>query len=168
MVIGDPYGFAIITQEISDWNPEGTAFHNGVLMICVNGTFFPKEIVTSTLGMEIYQLVNDLQSISCCSRLFTLPKNEAFAEIYDMSYPTNWEVYNNYDYNVTPESLCDQNCFVFLIFYQKKIRFLAANPLYNIAESKHNLSDLSISEAIISQDEISSITRVLQTLSEKW
>ncbi len=69
---------------------------------------------------------------------------------------------------MTPESLSDQNCFVFAVGYLNQIRILAANPVYDIAESKHDLSDISISEAIISQDEIWCITRDLQTLSDNW
>ena len=55
MIIGDPYKFAILSEVINEWNIDGT-FCNGVLLFCVNGDMYLKEVVTATLGSEIEYL----------------------------------------------------------------------------------------------------------------
>ncbi len=45
MIIGDPYKFAILSGVINEWNIDNT-FCNGVLLFCVNGDIYPKEVVT--------------------------------------------------------------------------------------------------------------------------
>ncbi len=46
MIIGDPYKFAILSEVINEWNIDD-AFCNGVLLFCVNGDIYPKEVVTA-------------------------------------------------------------------------------------------------------------------------
>ena len=62
MIIGDSYKFAILSGEINEWNIDD-AFCNGVLLFCVNGDIYPKEVVTATLGSEIEYLRQKLRNL---------------------------------------------------------------------------------------------------------
>ena len=55
MISGNPYKFAVLSGVINEWNLDDT-FGNGVLLICINGDIYPKEIVTATLRCEIEYL----------------------------------------------------------------------------------------------------------------
>ena len=63
MIIGDPYKFAILSGVINEWNIDDT-FCNGVLLFCVNGDIYPKEVVTATLGSEIEYLRQKLRNLT--------------------------------------------------------------------------------------------------------
>ncbi len=52
MILGDPYKFSIFIQTIKEWNYDDT-FNSGVLLFCVNGDIFPKEIHTVPLNYVI-------------------------------------------------------------------------------------------------------------------
>ena len=53
MIIGNPHTFAIITQAVKEWNIEGSFWSSGVLLFCIDGALFPKQIATATLNSEI-------------------------------------------------------------------------------------------------------------------
>lgn len=48
MILGDPYKFAILSGMIDEWNIDHV-FCNGILLFCVDGDIYPREIVTATL-----------------------------------------------------------------------------------------------------------------------
>lgn len=45
MLIGNPYQFSIFVDVIKEWNQDKTSYRNGVLLFCVDGQLFPKEVV---------------------------------------------------------------------------------------------------------------------------
>ena len=111
MIIGDPYKFAILSGEINEWNIDD-AFCNGVLFLCVNGDIYPKEVVTATLRCEIEYLKQKLRNITTDKRLYILPPQQAFAEIYGITFPEDMDSDNGDCFDITPASLSDHNCFV--------------------------------------------------------
>ncbi len=62
MILGDPYKFSIIIDTIKEWNIDD-AFCNGVLIFCVDGNLFPKEIVTATLKVKFSSLRKTLNTL---------------------------------------------------------------------------------------------------------
>ena len=80
MLLGDPYRFAVLAEIIPAWNVDET-FGNGVLLLAVDGQFFPREIVTAPLKGELYWLREKLQHLSVEEALYQLPKAQAFAAI---------------------------------------------------------------------------------------
>lgn len=85
MLIGDPYKFAIFINTVKEWNIDDT-FYSGVLLFSVDGGLFPKEIFNTTLIFEIQQLKENLMNIGADERLYHMPKDEAFAEIYNITF----------------------------------------------------------------------------------
>ena len=71
MIIGDPYKFAILSGVINEWNIDDT-FCNGVLLFCVNGDIYPKEVATATLRCEIEYLKQKLRNLTTVSFLYRL------------------------------------------------------------------------------------------------
>lgn len=131
MIIGDPYKFAILSGVINEWNIDDT-FCNGVLLFCVNGDIYPKEVVTATLRCEIEYLKQKLRSLTIDKRLYALPPQQAFAEIYGITFPEDTDSDNEDCFDITPASLSDHNCFVFAVCNGVNIRVLASELAYEI------------------------------------
>lgn len=131
MIIGDPYKFAILSGVINEWNIDDT-FCNGVLLFCVNGDIYPKEVVTATLRCEIEYLKQKLRSLTIDKRLYALPPQQAFAEIYGITFPEDTDSDNEDCFDITPASLSDHNCFVFAVCNGVNVRVLASELAYEI------------------------------------
>ena len=151
MVIGNPYRFSIITKVIEEWGD--ITFRNGVLLLCVNGNLFPKEVVTATLSREIQLLQNALGNLVVNSELFNTEKEKAFAEFYKLRHPNNDACEDN-RYLISPDSLADLHCYIFAVSDGTQARILAAELEYIRSESTHNLINAEISEAFITKDEL--------------
>ena len=131
MIIGDPYKFAILSGVINEWNMDDT-FCNGVLLFCVNGDIYPKEVVTATLRCEIEYLKQKLRNITTDKRLYILPPQQAFAEIYGITFPEDMDSDNEDCFDITPASLSDHNCFVFAVCNGVNVRVLASELAYEM------------------------------------
>ncbi len=156
MLLGDPYRFAVLAEVIPVWNVDET-FGNGVLLLAVDGQFFPREIVTAPLKGELYWLQEKLQHLSVEEALYQLPKAQAFAAIYALTFPEDRALDNDYRFDLTPDSLADQGCFVFAVASGDKVRILAAALAYDAGRSRYELEQALISEAFLSAGEIAEI-----------
>ena len=161
MIIGDPYKFAILSGIINEWNMDDT-FCNGVLLFCVNGDIYPKEVVTATLRCEIECLKQKLRSLTIDKRLYALPPQQAFAEIYDITFPEDIDNDNEYCFDITPASLSDHNCFVFAVCDGVTVRILASKLDYETENSRHKLQDITVSETLVSIGEVKKIVSSLE------
>ena len=161
MIIGDPYKFAILSEVINEWNIDDT-FCNGVLLFCVNGDIYPKEVVTATLRCEIEYLKQKLRNITTDKRLYILPPQQAFAEIYGITFPEDMDSDNGDCFDITPASLSDHNCFVFAVCDGVNIRILASELAYERENSRHRLENIIISETFLTVGELREIIAVLE------
>lgn len=161
MIIGDPYKFAILSGVINEWNIDDT-FCNGVLLFCVNGDIFPKEVVTATLRCEIEYLKQKLRNLTTDKRLYILPPQQAFAEIYGITFPEDMDSDNGDCFDITPASLSDHNCFVFAVCDGVNIRILASELAYERENSRHRLENIIISETFLTVSELREIIAVLE------
>ena len=160
MIVGDPYKFAIGKAEIRAWNVDD-AFSNGVLLFFVDGAIFPKEIVTAALNCEVRPLKERLGRLSAGRTLFAAPKEDAFRELYGLTYPQDIEMDNDYRFDLTPPSLADHGCYVFELANGGQARILAAELTYNRQESRHELSHIQVSEAELPLEELREIAAQL-------
>ena len=158
MIIGDPYKFAILSGVINEWNIDDT-FCNGVLLFCVNGDIYPKEVVTATLRCEIEYLKQKLRNLTTDKRLYILPPQQAFAEIYGITFPEDMDSDNGDCFDITPASLSDHNCFVFAVCDGVNIRILASELAYERENSRHRLENIIISETFLTVSELREIGR---------
>lgn len=161
MIIGDPYKFAILSGVINEWNIDDT-FCNGVLLFCVNGDIYPKEVATATLRCEIEYLKQKLRNLTTDKRLYILPPQQAFAEIYDITFPEDMDSDNGDCFDITPASLSDHNCFVFAVCDGVNIRTLASELAYERENSRHRLENIIISETFLTVGELREIIAVLE------
>ena len=161
MIIGDPYKFAILIGIINEWNIDDT-FCNGVLLFCVNGDIYPKEVVTATLRCEIEYLKQKLRNLTTDKRLYILPPQQAFAEIYGITFPEDMDSDNGDCFDITPASLSDHNCFVFAVCDGVNIRILASELAYERENSRHRLENIIISETFLTVSELREIIAVLE------
>lgn len=153
MLLGDPYRFSVCFDVIKSWNADDT-FCNGVLLLCINGDIYPKEIVTATLRLEIETLRRKLSNIAFDENLSQMTKEDAFRKIYNVTYPENIDFCNDYRFSISPSVLVDKNCFLFAVSDGSNVRILASQLDYIVAESRHNLSNITVSEAVLSIEEI--------------
>lgn len=156
MILGDPYNFAIFTQTIKQWNAD-TSFCNGILLFSINGKSFPKEILTATLKSEIQPLKEKLGNLVINDELYNMGKEEAFSEIYNITFPSEWDTENDYRYDITPLSFSDNNCYVFAVSNGKNIRIMASGMKYIAEESRHDLNNIEVSETFVSVQELQTI-----------
>lgn len=155
MLIGDPYKFAIFINTVKEWNIDDT-FYSGVLLFSVDGGLFPKEIFNTTLIFEIQQLKENLMNIGADERLYHMPKDEAFAEIYNITFSEDTD--NDYRFDITPCEFSDHNCYVFAVGNGEQVRILAASDLnYITEESRHEIENINVSEAVVNIDELNEI-----------
>ena len=161
MIIGDPYKFAILSGVINEWNMDDT-FCNGVLLFCVNGDIYPKEVATATLRCEIEYLKQKLRNLTTDKRLYILPPQQAFAEIYGITFPEDMDSDNGDCFDITPASLSDHNCFVFAVCDGVNIRILASELAYERENSRHRLENIIISETFLTVGELREIIAGLE------
>lgn len=161
MIVGNPYKFAILSGIINEWNIDDT-FCNGFLLLCVNGDIYPKEIVTATLRCEIEYLKQRLQNITIDKRLYALQPQQAFKEIYDITFPEDIDNDNSECFDITPASLSDHNCFVFAVCDGINVRILASRLDYEMENARHKLQDIAVSETLVSIGEVKEIISSLE------
>ena len=162
MIIGDPYVFSIFIDTVEEWNCDNS-FNNGLLFMSINGTLFPKEILSATLSTELYELIKNLENIKENIDIFQMGKEEAFAYIYKLTFPNDYDVDNDYSYNITPFVLWDNNYFVFMVSNGHETRILASKLQYMMEESVHNLNQLEIVETYISIEEVQEMIEKLKS-----
>ena len=56
MIIGTPYHFSIIVKVLDEWSKERAPFYNGILLFCIGGALFPKEIDIAEAFIENVEL----------------------------------------------------------------------------------------------------------------
>lgn len=161
MIIGNPYKFAILSGGINEWNMDDT-FCNGVLLFCVNGDIYPKEVVTATLRCEIKYLKQKLKKLMTDKRLYAMPSQQAFEEIYGITFPEDIDSDNEDCFDITPASLSDHNCFVFAVCDGVNVRVLASELAYEMENGRHKLQDNAVSETFVSVSEMKEIISGLE------
>ena len=161
MILGNPYKFSVFISTIKEWNIDNE-FCNGVLLFCIDGNIFPKKIVTATLKCEIQLLKEKLRNLITNERLYNMQRDKAFAEIYNITFPEDISIDNDYRFDITPESFADENCYVFAVSNGKEVRIMATKLNYIVEESRHELSNVDISETFIENEDLNQIISKLE------
>ena len=161
MILGNPYKVSVFISTIKEWNIDNE-FCNGVLLFCIDGNIFPKKIVTATLKCEIQLLKEKLRNLITNERLYNMQRDKAFAEIYNITFPEDISIDNDYRFDITPESFADENCYVFAVSNGKEVRIMATKLNYIVEESRHELSNVDISETFIEIEDLNQIISQLE------
>ena len=160
MVIGNPYVFSIMIDIVDEWNSD-KSFNNGLLFMGINGVLIPKKITTATLNTEIFPLIRKLKNPMKNKDIFKMEKKEAFSCIYEQTFPSAYDVENDYSYYITPFEFENNNCLIFMVGDGEQIRILASEVEYIKEESTHNLQKLDVIETYISNEELEKIVEKL-------
>lgn len=161
MIVGNPNTFSILTMKIESWNQDDT-FCNGLLVLSVDSNLFPGEYRAATLKYEVPELKEKLSRIEIDKEIFNMVKNKAFSVIYNLSYPREYDIENDFRFEISPSVLQDCHCFVFAVSNGEFVRFLAGQLEYIKEESRHNLNDIDVSETFISMVELNEIIAQLE------
>lgn len=163
MIIGNPYYFAVIFDVAESWNADRT-FQNGILFLAVDSEIFPKEIRSATLSYEIPELTESLKNIPTDEKIFGMPAEKAYSEIYNIVFPDNWDIDNDYSYMISTPSFSDNDYLVFAVSNGEKVRILTAKPDYCKEESIHILEGAEITETFIDISDLNKITDKLSSI----
>ena len=141
MTVGNPYVFSITWEIVDKWN-EDTSFNNGLLFMSVNGVQIPQKVTTTTLNTEMHHLLEKLKKPIENEELFFMEKEEAFARLYQITYPANMEQDNDYSYSITPFEFEDNDRFVFMIRNGEQVRIIASQERKYIEEAVLSINEL--------------------------
>ena len=160
MLLGNPYKFALFIQTVKEWNID-EVFCNGVLLFFINGNIYPKEILTSTLSCEINILNEKFKNIAFNEEIFYKEKEKAFKQIYNITFPEDISLNNDYQFDITPLSFSDEDYYIFAVSNNIQIRILAAKLEYIKENSRHILENIIIDETFISINDMKEISNKL-------
>ena len=154
MILGNPAQFAVMFEIVNEWNID-SSFNNGILIFSVDWKVYPQnEIINATLNFEIPNLKEYMSNICEDKQLFELPKYEAFIKIYNLRFLEDWDVDEDYRFDISPVAFSDNNCLIFAVSNGSMVRVLATSNLeYIKAESRYDLKNIEISEAYITIEE---------------
>lgn len=154
MILGDPARFAVIFEIVNKWNID-SSFNNGILMFSIDWKVYPRnEIINATLNFEIPNLKKCMSNICVDEQIFGLPKYEAFIKIYNLRFPEDWNVDEDYRFDISPVIFSDNNCLIFAVSNGSMVRVLATSNLeYVKAESRYNLKNIEVSDTYITIEE---------------
>lgn len=156
MIIGDPYKFSIIIDAVNEWNVDD-AFDNGILIFCIGGQYFPREVITATLKSEVHFLKEKLKNLTINEELYNMQKDMAFIEIYKITFPYEVDIDNDYSFDISPQSFADNDSFVFAVSNGEKVRIMASKLNYIEEDSTYDLKGINVSETFIDISEIDKI-----------
>lgn len=164
MIIGDPSTFALCVDVVRQWNDDNH-FNNGVLCLCVGGTFLPNNLVNATLNTDLYELIGQLENVKEDADIFAMDRDSAFKSIYKLRFPEDYDIDNDYSYDISPYSLSDNSYYVFAVMHEGRIRILGAKLRYIIEEGIHDLNEIDIAETYIL---VTELHEIVEQLKEYW
>ena len=109
------------------------------------------------LGMEF------LRNLTTDKRLYSLPPQQAFAEIYDSTFPEDIQNDNDDCFDIIPTALSDCSCFIFAVHDIINIRILASKLTYDTGNSRHKLENKTIRETFLTDGESEEVIAGLES-----
>lgn len=156
MIIGDPYVFSVIYDRVKMWN-SAQGGNNGFFALSVYGELFPKCINNAVVDTSLHEVWESLNNIPVDKELYSMDKEKALTKLCDLVYPSDWDIDNDYRYELAPPALTDESCYVFAVSNNDKIRIIAAELDYDIDESTLITEGADIQEVIIDKNEMNQI-----------
>lgn len=157
MIIGDPYVFSVIFDRVKLWN-SAQGDNNGFFALSISGKLFPKCIINAVVDTSLHEVLNSLNNIPVDDELFSMDKEKALTKLCDLVYPSDWDIDNDYRYELAPTALTDEGCYVFAVSNNDKIRIIASELDYDIEESTLITEGADIQEVIIDKNELNQIS----------
>ena len=162
MIIGNPYQFAVMLDEVPQWNPSSCSFRNGIFFYCFNGVIFPNELLNTTLSTDLRDLLPRMRNVPTNDSLFAGNRSDVFKYLFNLRFPLDWDQEEDCRFDLTPLTFSDKNHYVFAVRGNTGVRILASTVPYISEESTHDLSALDILEAVLSCQEYNDLVTALK------
>ncbi|MCK6938345.1 immunity 42 family protein [Enterobacter roggenkampii] len=172
MIFGDPYRFAIWVEFIPEWND---TFMNGFFYIFINGEMYPDDIRTSTLSVDICDILDDknpLISFPANKKVFDMDPAKAFAELMDLAHPesTDENEYpeQNFDFSILTSNINSSGMTLFAVSDSSNIKILGAKTDKLVKEEGCDRyywiknEEIHVKEVVISNHEVKNIIEKLK------
>lgn len=125
MLIGCPDKIAFLIERVPEWETE--SFVNGLFFVFVNGILYPPSLRTATLNSELFSLLNDNSPLivpAADEMLYQLSSDDLFIYLNEITFPTDCDQDNDYNFLVPFHELNDAGYCIFLISSAERARFL--------------------------------------------
>ncbi|MCM1505942.1 MAG: immunity 42 family protein [Ruminococcus flavefaciens] len=116
---------------------------------------------SATLSYEFWDLIKSLKNIPVNEEIFSMPTQKAYTELYNLVYPEDWDIDQDYRYMISTPSLYDNGYLVFAVSNGEKIRILSAKPDYCKEESILIFEGAEVTEAFVDISEMNDIINKL-------
>ncbi|MDC6164367.1 immunity 42 family protein [Achromobacter xylosoxidans] len=133
MIFGNPYEFAVLIEYVPEWSTE--TFRYGLFHFMLDGKMFPEELVTSTLGVDLRDFLEDsaLVSLPENCEIFNMGKEDAFNLMLGLAYPDyrdDIDDPNDFDnfylYQASTTNIQDSGSYVFCVRCDDIVRIVGA------------------------------------------
>ncbi|WP_081089620.1 immunity 42 family protein [Achromobacter xylosoxidans] len=133
MIFGNPYEFAVLIEYVPEWSTE--TFRHGLFHFMLDGKMFPEELVTSTLGVDLRDFLEDsaLVSLPENCEIFNMSKEDAFNLMLGLAYPDyrdDIDDPNDFDnfylYQASTTNIQDSGSYVFCVRCDDIVRIVGA------------------------------------------
>ena len=148
MIIGDPYKFAVMFDEVKSWNYESDCHENGHVALCLDGKMFPNHIVNGIISTSLSHVAEKLQNIPEDAELFSMDSAAAFERMYDLVYLYEPDFENDYRFELSPEIVSDAACFAFVVNDRET--------------SRHIFDGIEVTEIRLDDSEISDVVKQIK------
>ncbi len=169
MIFGDPHNFAILIQYVPEWGDSTSK--NGVFHFCIDGCFFPEEINTSTLWVDVYSLLDDsnpLYLFQDNKDIFEKDIKSAFSCMLGMIAPEligedeSEDFEQDYKFQASTENINDSGCVVFAVSNNDLVRVLGARHSKLQQDGKggchwERIVNFDIKEAFVEKNKIKNL-----------
>jgi hypothetical protein len=178
MVIGNPYKFGFIIDDVPAWYDKPRI--NGFFIICINEQLFPNNLDNTMLTMEVEDLFNEeyrfsLKTMPINEALYRMEKNEAFMKMFDLAYPGAYfkereDEDEDGTYITELHCLQDNKCSVFVVSDGKMVRILGVETPDAVSRGNYHYSYArpgKISEVYLTKEQLSHYLSELRTAYEQ-
>ncbi len=162
MIIGDPYKFAVMFDEVESWNYESDCHENGHVALCLDGKMFPNHIVNGIISTSLSHVAEKLQNIPEDAELFSMDSAAAFERMYDLVYLYEPDFENDYRFELSPETVSDAGCFAFVVKCGSEVRILGSKLEYDRENSRHIFDGIEVTEIRLDDSEISDVVKQIK------
>lgn len=169
MIIGDPYKFAIIIELVPNWS--NNTFLNGVVLFSINGKILFGDIRTSTLGCDVFEFIDNIKRVEnnlpVNTDIYRMEKSSAFIQMFNIAYPSDYDIPNDFTYLISTTQLGDDEYFMFAVADHNKIRILGGS-LDTYSMKCNEIIEVFISKRYLSYFLRSLLRFKMDNVSLKW
>lgn len=153
MVIGDPYKFGFLIDRVGDW--EYPPYINGLMIFYLNKKAYPKDLRTTTLSIELPELLDDKSPLLMPKRnkrLCKLDGTARFEKIAALTFPEDIDKNNDFSYLVPFHEINDSGITVFTVTDEEQVIIMVGEwSEGKLLQTDERVVDILEYESVIAQ-----------------